>query len=66
MRVYLIWVILSILVAEAVVMRQGVYKAIQSEYQDIIVEEDNKIFIQAVQGEISVLWIIHFEIFRFF
>jgi len=40
-------------------MRQGIYKAIQSEYKNIIVEGDNKIPIQAARAEIRVPWVIN-------
>ena len=43
----------------AIVMRQGVYAVIQSEYKSIIVKADNKILIQAVPDEISVLGVVH-------
>ena len=40
----------------AIVMRQGVYAVIQSEYKSIIVKADNKILIQAVLGQFQISW----------
>ena len=46
----------SILVVEARAMRDVHYAAVQVGFHKIIVEDDNKIVIQVLQGKVKTLW----------
>jgi len=46
----------SILIAEATAMRNGVRAALEAGFNNIHIEGDNKILIQAVQGRIQPPW----------
>jgi len=46
----------SIIVVEATAMRGGVKEAIDMGFKHIIVEGDNKMVIQLIQGEVKVAW----------
>ena len=45
-----------ILVAEATAMRDGIQAALATGCRNLIVEGDNKIVIQAIQGQIHIPW----------
>ena len=46
----------SILAVEATIMRDGIKAAVDLEFKHIIVEGDNKLVIQSIQGEVKIPW----------
>ena len=48
-----------ILVAEATAMRDGIQSTLVAGYRNLLVEGDNKVVIQAIQGHIHISWQIH-------
>jgi len=46
----------SILVVEPGAMRDGVYAAIKEGFKHSLIEWDNKIFMQTLQGVIKLTW----------
>ena len=45
-----------ILVVEAIAMRDGIQAALAAGYRNLLVEGNNKVVIQAVQGQIHIPW----------
>lgn len=57
---------MEILIAEAMVLRDGLLSIPNPEMQNLIVEDDSKTLIEAINGKIDITWTIKFLVLDIF